>query len=315
MLTPGTDVRALLLTGREEYAQFTGGCLYLKLALSSGSRGATVVKAGGGDVFCLDQDADDSELRCLALAARELREPLTSILISTDRLSPMVSPEAKEQAARLKRGLYQLQRIIGNMSDAGYSHSQQELRDMGALFSEIFEKAQTLIPHAGLTLTYQGISEEVLCLADAQQLERAVLNILSNSVKFTPRGGTVQASLTRRGKMLRLSIRDSGSGIAEDLLNSVFSRYLRQPGIEDGRYGLGLGMVLIRSAAASHGGTVLIDQPDGQGTRVTMTLAIRQNADALFRSPVMRVDYAGERDHGLLELADSLPISLYAEEK
>ena len=115
--------------------------------------------------------------------------------------------------------------------------------------------------------------------------------------------------------MLRLSICDRGSGISQNLLGSVFSRYLRQPCIEDSRYGLGLGMVLVRSAAANHGGAVLIDQPEGCGTRVTMTMAIRQNTAGVLRSPVIRVDYAGEQDHALIELSDCLPASLYEKGK
>lgn len=316
LLTPGTDVRTLLLTGQEEYAAFEGGCLYLKLALSSKGCGATVTKVDGCDVFVLDQESDDGELRCLALAARELREPLTSVMIATERLFPRSDPNTQEQAARLNRGLHQLLRIIGNMSDAGHCavSSCQETRDIGAVFAEIFAKAQTLVEHTGIKLTYQGLTEEVLCLADSEQLERSVLNILSNAVKFTPKDSTIEATLSRCGRMLRLSVLDSGSGIAEGILSSVFSRYLRQPGIEDSRHGIGLGMVLIRSTAANHGGTVLIDQPAGRGTRITMTMEIRQNTGGLLRSPILRVDYAGERDHGLIELSDCLPIHVYEKE-
>lgn len=319
LLTPGTDIRTLLLTGAEEYAAFEGGCLYLKLKLTSKGWGASVIKMEDLDVFLLDQEADDGELRAMALAARELREPLTSMMISADHLVPMVSQEdasVKEQLARLNRGLYQMLRIVGNMSDAGRSavSSRQEVRNIGDIFAEVFEKAQTLVAHTGIRLTYQGLSEEILCLADAEQLERAVLNILSNAVKFTPKNGCIDATLIRHGRMLQLRVLDSGSGIAENVRSSVFHRYLRQPGIEDSRWGIGLGMVLIRSAAANHGGTVLIDQPDGKGTRITMTIAIRQNTDGILRSPVMRVDYSGERDHGLVELADCLPIHVYEKE-
>lgn len=317
LIIPGTDVRELLMTGREEYAAFESGCLYLKLALSSCGCGASVTRMDGYDVFLLDQESDDGELRCLALAARDLREPLTSVILAAERLLPHTDPEATVQAARLNRGLHQMLRIIGNMSDAGRctASSRQETRNLAALFGEIFEKAQALVEHTGIRLIYQGLSEEVLCLADGEQLERAVLNILSNAVKFTPKGGCIEARLARHEKMLRLSVVDSGSGIAEGILSSVFSRYLRQPGIEDGRCGIGLGMVMIRSAAANHGGTVLLDQPNGQGTRITMTMAIRQNTDGMLRSPIMRVDYAGERDHGLIELADCLPVSVYEKEK
>ena len=123
------------------------------------------------------------------------------------------------------------------------------------------------------------------------------------------------ARLTRYDNMLRFSIQDSGPGFARNLLGSAFSRYLRQPCIEEGRFGLGLGMVLVRSTAANHGGAVLIDQCEGGGARVTMTIAIRQDTSGMLRSPVLRVDYAGEQDHALVELSDSLPASLYKSEE
>lgn len=318
LLQPGADVRELLLTGREEYAAYQGGCLYVKLKLSPNGCGASVTRVDGMDIFVLDQEADDSALRAMALAARELRDPLTSVMLCTEHLFPSVSAEdaqTREQLARLNRGLHQMLRILGNMSDTGHlSASRQEMLNLGSFFSEILEKATALIAHAEVQLIYQGLSEEVYGLADPEQLERAVLNLLSNAVKFTPKGDTIQVSLIRREKMLYLHILDSGSGISETVLGSAFSRYLRQPGIEDSRFGLGLGLVMVRSAAANHGGTVLIDHPDGTGTRVTLTIAIRQNTDGMLRSPVMRVDYAGERDHGLIELADCLPVSVYEKE-
>lgn len=316
-LTPGGDVRPLLLTGAEEYAAFTEGCLYLSLNISSRSCGASVTRVDGMDVFLLEQDSDVRELRSMALAARELREPLTNVMITADRLFPLSAqnddPQLKKQVARLNRGLYQMLRIIGNMSDAERcaAVSRQETLELAGLFAEVFEKAETLIAHTGLTLTYKGLSQPVYGLADGEQLERAVLNILSNAIKFTPSGGTIAAELTRKGQMLCLSVRDSGSGIAENVRSSVFSRYLRQPALEDSRYGIGLGMVLIRTAAANHGGAVLIDQPEGTGTRITMTLSIRQSKETVLRSNILRVDYAGERDHGLIELSDCLPAELY----
>ena len=313
-ITPGTDVRSLLLTGSEEYAAFTGGCLYLTLNLSSHSCGASVTRVDDIDVFLLEQESDNGELRSMALAARE---PLTNVMITADSLFPLCaaesSPRTAEQVARLNRGLFQILRIIGNMSDAERcaAVSHQETVDIPALFAEFFEKAEALVSHTGITLTYEGPDQPIYGLADREQLERAVLNILSNAIKFTPKGGTVTAKLTRSGRMLRLSVTDSGSGIAQSVRSSVFSRYLRQPALEDSRYGIGLGMVLIRTAAAHHGGAVLIDQPEGVGTRITMTMLIRQSKQATLRSNVLRVDYAGERDHGLIELSECLPTELY----
>ena len=152
-LTPGTDVRELLLTGTEEYTAFSGGCLYLTLNIGGHDIGAAVTRMENMDVFLLEQDTDHGELRSLALAARELREPLSSIIISAERLMAHTTPEAADQAARLNRGIYQMLRIIGNMSDAGRAASQQETRNICAVLEEVFEKAQSLVAHTGLTLT------------------------------------------------------------------------------------------------------------------------------------------------------------------
>ena len=312
LLEPGMDVESLITSGLESYQDFRTGCLYVQLTLSGTAFHACVTKDGSADVFVLDADAGDTALQALSLAARELRTPLAAVMHGVQALDVAANP----QAAALNRGLYQLLRLVGNMSDAGRApgSARMETADLTAFFDELFEKAAVLAEAAGIVLEYQGASRPVLCLADRDLLERAVLNLLSNAIKFTPKGGTVRASLLAGGKSLRLSICDSGSGIGEDIRGSLFSRYLRQPGIEDSRFGLGLGMVLVRLAAAAHGGAVLIDQPEGWGTRVTMTIALRRESAGILRSPTMRIDYAGERDHALTELSDCLPVSLYQKE-
>lgn len=312
-LAAGMDVEALMQTGQEEYRDLRCGTLFLTLRLTGGCWGASVSRLEEMDVFLLEQEADDQELRAMALAARELREPLSTVMITAEGLFPMAAleedPRLQDQVARLNKGLYQILRVLGNMSDANrmVGASRQEMRELTSLFGELFERAREVAAATGLTLHYQGLPGPVYGLVSAEQLERAVLNILSNALKFTPRGGTIDVALTRRGHFLRLSVRDSGPGIAENIRGSVFSRYLRQPAMEDSRYGIGLGMVLIRRAAADHGGTVLLDQPEGKGTRVTMTMDLRRRPDPNLRSQILTVDYTGERDHWLVELADSLP--------
>lgn len=312
-LTTGMDVEAIMQTGQEEYRDLSRGTLYLTLKLTGGACGASVSRLEDVDVFLLEQEADDQELRAMALAARELREPLSSVMITAERLFPMTAleedPRLQDQVARLNKGLYQILRVLGNMSDANRMGglSGQEMRELGSFFGELFERAREMLAYTGLTLRYQGLPGPVYGLVSTEQMERAVLNILSNALKFTPQGGNIDVSLARRGRFLRLSVWDSGPGIAENLRSSVFSRYLRQPAMEDSRYGIGLGMVLIRRAAADHGGTVLLDQPEGKGTRVTMTMDLSRRPDPNLRSRILTVDYTGERDHWLVELADSLP--------
>lgn len=318
-LQTGTEIQKLLLTGAEEYASFSDGRLYLTLNVSGQTLGFSVNRISGADYFRMEQDGDNAELHAMALAARELRDPLASVMVTAERLFPVSGlsddPGTRELVARINRGLFQMLRVISNMSDANrYSTdtpARQEVHNICAFLDEVFSRASELVQHSGITLEYTGHPEAVYTLLDSEKLERAVYNIISNAMKFTPKGSIIRAALTRRKNKLYLSIQDNGTGIPEPVRADIYSRYCREPGIEDGRFGIGLGMVLIRAAATLHGGTVLIDHPENAGTRITMSLQIRPGTGTQLRSPAFRVDYAGERDHGLLELSDALPSELY----
>lgn len=322
MLSQGMAVADILTTGKEEYTAFSSGCLYLTVRVCQQNWGASVTRVDGLDIFVLEQDQDQAQLRSLALAAQELREPLSSVMTVTDRLFPALdaadSPELQSQMARINRGLFHLLRLVSNMSDASRYNQEtagrMETREIASFLEERFRHCAELVQQVGINLQYTGLSESIYCLIDPEKLERSIHNLLSNAIKFTPQGGTVQISAAVRGTKLYLQIRDNGCGIPDELRSSVFSRYLRSPGVEDGRYGIGLGMVLVRSTAALHGGTVLVEQPEDGGTRVTMTLQIRQDRSGTLRSNVLKVDYAGERDHGLVEFSDTLPYALYTQE-
>lgn len=319
LFRPGMDINPLLATGQTEYPEYSGGTLYLTLEISGARWGASVTRLGDVDVFLLEESADHAELQAMALAARELREPLAGIMTTADRLFPMEAleddPKLREQAARLNRGLYQMLRIIGNMTDADdYAagrNAQMDVLEIRGFFEDILRKNMALMEHTGLTLRFENLERSLYTLADKEKLERAVLNMLSNAMKFTPPGGTIDVRLTHRGRQLYLTVQDSGEGIPENIRGSVHRRYLRHAGYETGPFGIGLGMVLIRSAAAIHGGTVLIDHPEGAGTRITMTMEIRQDSSGNVRSPRLRIDYAGERDHSLVELSEILPHTFY----
>lgn len=304
-LREGISVVQLLESGAEDYAEYTGGLLYVTLNLFGQNWGASVIRMGDTDIFTLDQQFDSQELCALALAARELREPLSNAMLAAQQM------EASEITSRLNRGLNQLLRIVGNMSDASGSTPPLRKQEQyaNALFAEILEKASALTESSGIRIQYVGLPQDVLFPADRQLLERAVLNMLSNAVKFRTERPEITVELRLNGNQLRLSVTDNGCGIPEDIQGTLFRRYLREPGIEDSRHGIGLGMLMIRNAAAAHHGALLVDHPQSGGTRVTMTLSTTPEK-ASIHSPLYS-DYAGLLDHTLLELSDILPADLY----
>ena len=304
LLCPGQDFLPLIHLGQEEYAAFSQGQLSLTLSIGGQHHSAMVSRTAGMDLVLLEDAGICEEFRSMALVSMELRGPLMQAILSAGQLD---APSAK-----LNRSLMQMLRQVSNMADIGRYRTgcRMEVRDADSFLLELFEKAKALhgeVPE----ISYEGLGHPLFTRIDPEQLERAVWNILSNCLKFTPQGGSVRGRLTRQDDLLRLTVEDSGSGIAQSVRSTLFSRYLRQPGIEDSRYGLGLGLAIIRTAAANHGGTVLITSLPEGGTRITMTLAICQEEDTTLRSPLLRPDYTGGFDHGLVELSDCLLPELY----
>ena len=321
-IQPNDPIGPMIASGKEEYEAFECGCLHLSLRISGQIFGASVTQGTDGHIFTLEPASTQPELQCIALAAQELREPLAGMMAATNRLMQDAEQSSntatKDSAAQVNRRMFQLLRIIGNMSDAQQyaqrSESHQEYRNIAALFRDLFSSAVSLAEQAGYHLEFTGPEEAIYTMVDKDMLERAIYNLISNAMKFSPAGSAIRASLVVSDKKLRFSIEDSGSGVGNSIQSTVFTRYLRMPALEDSRHGLGLGMVLVRYAAFAHGGAVLMDQPHGQGTRVTLTLAIRHGHGDRLQSPILRVDYTGEYNHGLVELSDVLPAYLYENE-
>lgn len=321
MIPLGGEIQPLLRTGAAEYAEFTQGWMYLTLEVEGMPVGACIRRLDTCDVFTLEPENAGGEYRALALAAQELRAPLGAVLSMTERLFPALTLDdgspAAEQTARINRGLHQMLRVICNMSDAArYAVGTPvlETRDVDAVLRELFDQAVPLCQCCGIHLTYTGLPAAAHCLVDTEQLERCIYNILSNSLQSTAPGGSIHASLTRRGNTLYLTVEDTGSGIPPERMGDVFTQFLRSPSLVDPDHGLGLGMTLIRGCASAHGGTVLLTPSETGGLKLTVSLSIRLDSTRL-ASPRMRVDYAGERSHGLIELSGSLPHTLYQPKK
>ena len=312
----GQAVEALMPEGCDAYKEYRGGILYLTLQIGWIQCGATVVRQEDRDIFLMDRDADQAQLQTLALAAQQLRMPLSNVMTLADQLFPELADGQKEKASQMRRALFQLMRLITNMADAerytGLDAPSFESTELCSFFREVVQKADTSLASTKVQVRFTCPETRIFTMVDRERMERAVLNLLSNAVKFSRPGSYVDVTLTRSGKMAMLTVEDHGSGIADHVQGSLFHRYMREPAIEDSRFGLGLGMTLVRTVAAAHGGTVLLEQT--AGTRVAMTMAIRKEIPGTLRSPKLRIsDYAGGRDLGLLEFSESLPDSAYEE--
>lgn len=315
-ISEGMKVADLIVCGNQEYAEFISGRLDLTLNICESHCSAYVFREDNTDIFCLESPFAQPELRAFSLAAQHLREPLSNAIINMNTLIPnaelLSNPATKEQLSNVSRNLQQMLRILCNMSDsADYGHpADMETRNAVSVFAEILEKCKTMLEKAGVNLQIQLPNEDVFSLIDEKMLNRAVLNLLSNAVKFSTGTKSLEVSLQHKNNRLYFSVTQENAGSHGCPL--TVSRYLREPSIEDGRNGIGLGLYLVHAVASAHGGAVLMEQLPNEQLRTTMTVAVRKSDTQILRSPVrLPYDYAGERDHCLLELSDILPAELY----
>ncbi len=314
-ISTGMDIRELLQENYEIYKATLSGQLYLTVYLGEITCNATMTKADGYDIFTLCSTADEDWLNAYALASQQLRIPLSNVMAVTDRLlteMDTADTDTAQKASQINRGLFQLLRIVSNMSDATIYQDSKALHpeavDFTGLFGEILEKAKAISENAGIALHYTLPKTPVIGLAYPERLERAVYNLLSNAMKFSPAGGTVEATLTKNGSTLAFTVLNN----APRTEDAFWNRYRREPGIEDSRNGLGLGMTLVGATATAHGGTVLLDHPTPEQTRVTLTIPVKKPTGTDVHSPKIAIgDYAGGRDKGLLEFSEFLPTDNY----
>lgn len=321
-LEPGKALAGLLRTGGEDLEGLHEGSLCLTLDLGTETRNAAARKMDDGSLLFLLDDPEEGEMfRALWLAAQQLRGPLSDAMNAAaafqENLEEIPAQEQKELSA-LNRSLYRLLRQVGNMTEIGQlssgTVSRKETTEVGAFFREIFEKACTLAKEAGKEVVFSVPSRQGFASLDRSRMERAAYNLVSNALRFTPKGGKIVLRLEEAGKRFLLSVQDNGDGLDRAVMANLFSRYRRTPGPEDQRNGLGLGLQLVRKTAAMHGGTLLVCPAEAGGTRAVLSFAKKAPGDASLSSPAFRLDYAGERDHALVELSGELPDDLYFDE-
>ena len=295
-ITVGTRLEIMLPDGYNAYEAFTEGTLFLDIHTANNVYHASVEKLGDFDLFVLDLPEGYAELRALSLASVWLRAPLTGLINCID-----------DNNHTAKRMISQIHRTVNNMSDAcRYLDNRKKhmyMQEISAFVGSVVENAAAKTESIGVAISFTGLPATLNMLVDEELLERAILNMISNSIKS---GATqINIRLSQQTKTVSMTVQDNGKGIPSERQEQMFHAYKRTPSLKDGEAGIGLGMVIIRAAAHAHQGTVLMEHKADTGLKITMTLSI-MTSTGMLRSPAMRFDYNGYEDHVLTELSDVL---------
>ncbi|MAA64458.1 MAG: histidine kinase [Alteromonadaceae bacterium] len=210
--------------------------------------------------------------------SHDVRSPLVSqlALIAQLKRSPeSIGPDQLEQLGNLARRSYQLAEEFVQLARA---EQLTETRFYDCEFLSVVENARDSVSEQALS---KGIhlelndSEDFWLRGNAELLERAIINLLTNAVQYSPSGSTVNIQVFRAGHQVCLTVTDEGSGIAKHELPHLFDRYRRQKSSElSGNRGAGLGLSFVKVVVDKHRGEIEIVSAEGEGSAFTLRLPI-----------------------------------------
>ena len=251
--------------------------------------------------------------RFTADASHELKTPLTVLRADVERAmhpgaqgseTMQALEEALQETARMSDLVDSLLTLA--RADEGRFDLHREPVDLGALARDVYETAVILGEDCGLTVS-MSVLEEGMVDGEARRLRQLFLNLITNAIKYTPRGGRVELSLSHRlANEIAFTVRDSGIGMSAADLSHVFERFWRADRARSRtseRGGFGLGLAISQWIAQAHGGRITVQSRLGRGSVFTVTLPLLVPAD-----PRATHEPAGE-DAQARDMRDARPVS------
>jgi signal transduction histidine kinase len=125
-----------------------------------------------------------------------------------------------------------------------------------------------------ITLYQEEVPQPITIAADEKKIERILLNLISNAIKYTPEGGTVNIETGMKGRYAYFKVQDTGYGIPEDELPYIFDRFRRVKGHESKAVGTGLGLAIVKSLVEAHQGEISVTSQVDEGSTFTVNLPL-----------------------------------------
>jgi CheY-like chemotaxis protein/nitrogen-specific signal transduction histidine kinase len=245
----------------------------------------------------------------LEALAHELRAPLNAILGWSRLLERghLGDSETRSGGQTIARNTRTLAHIVDDLMDlsaitSGKIRVDAEETDLCEIVEAAVELQQEHAAGKGVSLGKTFETRDCVVFGEPRRLQQIVWHLLSNAIKFTPRGGHAHITVRSMGGYCDIEVKDTGSGIASDLLPYVFDRFWRADSCAEHRYaGLGLGLALAKRLAELHGGTVTATSP-GTNQGATFTVVVprvaprdRQSDEPIDARPELAEDTAQPR--------------------
>jgi signal transduction histidine kinase len=259
-----------------------GRSLHRRLAVPlSGDEMARLALTVNGMLARLEQSFA-SLRRFTADASHELKTPLMVLRAGVERalVHPGIPSEILQSLDETLAQINQMTEMVENLltlarADEGRAPLAVEECDLRELVADVAETAGILGEEAGVTAVHT-MPETPVCLAvDRHRIREMLLNIVTNAIKYTPRGGSIVLALEENEDAVTFTVRDTGIGIAAGDLPHIFERFWRADPARSrtgDRPGVGLGLAIAKWIVEAHGGSIMVQSRPGRGTMFIIRL-------------------------------------------
>jgi signal transduction histidine kinase len=234
----------------------------------------------------------------LAKISHDLRNPLSAILgYGKIMLTGMQGPVNEEQMKSLQiitQNTHYLSELIDNILDltkleAGKIKVRQKPVPLKPCAKSVIELLQVKADEYGVRLNHANVPPQATVWADEDLLRRVLTNLVANALKFTPKNGQVFIEWTRQSSGDRIAVRDTGIGIPEDKIHTLFQKFAQIDETRDvvrATKGTGLGLVICKELVEAHGGQIGVESRYRHGTTFSLTLPLQPVDDVKKKAPV-----------------------------
>ena len=215
--------------------------------------------------------SESERRRLLADVTHELRTPLTVAQGNIEALIDGVYPADREHLETILEETKVLSRLVDDLRTLSLAESgglalHRESADVSDLARDVASSFRSAADRAGVTLETSGPA--AVANIDAVRVREVLSNLVANAVRYTPKGGRVAIAVSADDAAVSVAVRDTGQGIAPEVLDHLFERFTRS----DESRGSGLGLAIAKSLVTAHGGTIAATSAAGQGTDIRFTI-------------------------------------------
>lgn len=219
--------------------------------------------------------------------SHEFKTPLNIILGTMQLIRKNIEQEnitldtLSKHTNIIKQNSYRLLRLVNNLIDIsridiGYYELNLSNQNIVKIIEDITLSVADYVENRNIDLIFDTDVEEIITACDPDKIERVVLNILSNAIKYTPKGGKIEVQLKVNDNKVFVSIKDSGIGIPNEKLDFIFERFGQvQSTLSKMHEGSGIGLSLVKSILNLHGGDIGVFSKVGEGTEFVFELPIK----------------------------------------